>query len=150
MDTERTRATQREFVGGRRPDGWDGLHAHLTRRVIGAAHDVYRALGSGFLEEVYRKALLVELEALGIAAQKQAPIEVRYRGVVVGQYWADILAEDVLILELKAVEALHQIHEVQLVNYLRATRIELGLLINFGPKLEIKRRILTNDRKPQL
>lgn len=123
------------------------LHGELTYRIIGAIRRVYATLGPGFLEKVYRNALVLELQAEGLVVQAEAPIHVRYRGEVVGFYEADILVESLIILELKAVEQLHEIHEIQLVNYLRATSVEVGLLVNFGPKLAIERRILTNDVK---
>ena len=125
-----------------------GLHSELTGKIIGAAQRVHRVLGCGFLEKVYENALTIELRASGLEVAVQMPIEVRYRGELVGVYQADLLVDGLVILELKAVDQLADIHEVQLVNYLRATNIEVGLLINFGPKLEIKRRIFTNDRKP--
>ena len=125
----------------------DGLHADLTGLIIGAAKRVYRVLGTGFLEKVYQNALVLELRELGLMVTSSAPISVYYQGELVGEYFADLLVEGKVILELKAVEELAQIHEVQLVNYLRATRVEVGLLINFGPKLDVRRKIFTNDRK---
>lgn len=125
----------------------DGLHADLTHKIIGAAKRVFRVLGPGFLEKVYQNALAIELREMGLIAVAGKPITVYYRGELVGEYVADLLVESRVILELKAVEQLVQIHEVQLVNYLRATTVEIGLLINFGPELEIKRKIFTNDRK---
>ena len=130
---------------GREP----GLHAFLTGRIIGAAQRVHRELGSGFLEKVYQNALTIELEGMGLKAESGVGIQVYYRGQLVGAYEADLLVEGVVLIELKAVEALHEVHEVQLVNYLRATKIEVGLLVSFGPRLEVKRRIFTNDRKSQ-
>ncbi len=125
----------------------EGLHADLTHKIIGAAKRVYRVLGQGFLEKVYQNALVVELRRMGLSAETSVPIEVYYLGELVGVYEADVLVEAAVIVELKAIEALAIIHEVQLVNYLRATRIEVGLLFNFGPELQIRRRIFTNDRK---
>ena len=101
-------------------------------KVIGAAMAVHRHFGSGYLEEVYKNALMVELAAEGLQAEKEVPIAVAYRGVRVGDYRADIVVENCLILELKAVTALNAAHEAQLVNYLNATGIEDGLLVNFG------------------
>lgn len=123
-------------------------HSTLTGSIIASAQKVYRVLGSGFLEKVYRNSLRLELEAIGLEVQIEAPIEVRYRGEIVGFFSADLLVNNLIIVEIKAVEQLIQAHEVQLVNYLRATRVEVGLLMNFGPKFEVKRRIFTNDRKP--
>jgi len=125
-----------------------GLHADLTRKIIGAVQRVHRVLGSGFLEKVYENALVIELRDIGLNLVQQAPIEVTYRGQVIGVFQADLLIEECVILEIKAVETLISAHEVQLVNYLRATQIEVGLLINFGPRLDVRRRLLTNDRKP--
>jgi GxxExxY protein len=104
----------------------------LTRRVIGSAMRVHRELGRGFLESVYQNALCVELRLAGINYSTNEPINVQYRQTNVGSFIADILIEDCLILELKAVEKLHPAHEVQLVHYLKATGIDDGLLINFG------------------
>lgn len=125
-----------------------GLHAGLTHRIIGCMQRVHRALGAGFLEQVYENALVIELQEAGLEVVAQAPIEVRYRDRVVGVYRADLLVNGLVIVEIKAVEHVLEVHEVQLVNYLRATPIEVGLLVNFGTKLEVKRRIFTNDRKP--
>jgi GxxExxY protein len=127
-----------------------GLHAELTYRIIGCMQRVHRALGTGFLEQVYENALIVELQEAGLEVVAQAPIEVCYRGRVVGVYRADLLVAGLVIVEIKAVEHVLEIHEVQLVNYLRATPIEVGLLVNFSAKLDIRRRIFTNDRKPSI
>ena len=104
----------------------------ICYKVIGAAMAVYRHFGSGYLEEVYKNAMMVELEAAGLQAEKEVPIAVAYKGVRVGDYRADIVVENCLILELKAVTALNAAHEAQLVNYLNATGIDDGLLVNFG------------------
>lgn len=110
-----------------------GLHAGLTRTIIGAAQRVYRVLGSGFLERVYHNALFLELQKHGLSVQSGVPIDVRYEGDIVGVYEADLVVNDLVIVQLKAVEELIAIHEVQLVNYLRATRMEVGFLINLRP-----------------
>ena len=104
----------------------------LCYKIIGAAMAVHRHFGPGYLEEVYKNALMVELDTLGIQAEKEIPIAVNYKGVRVGDYRADIIIENRLILELKAVVAIHPSHEAQLVNYLNATGIDDGLLLNFG------------------
>jgi len=104
----------------------------LSHSVIGAAMKVHSCLGAGFLEEVYKNALLVELKRLGLNCEKEVAIDVMYDGVQVGRYQADIIVENRLILELKAVSALVLKHEAQLVNYLTATGVDDGLLINFG------------------
>jgi len=115
-------------------------HKELTERIIGAAYKVHKTLGHGFLEKVYRNSLVLELRKNGLEAQVEVPIEVRYEGVVVGEYFADIIVNNTVILELKAVEALTTAHEVQLVNYLTATGKDIGLLINFGKSVAVKRK----------
>ena len=115
----------------------------LTYKINGAVYEVNRILGPGFLEKVYENALLIELKEIGLKAVNQISISVEYKGNVVGEYFADILVEDKVILELKAVDSLQKIHEAQLLNYLKATGIKLGLLINFTyPKAEIKRFVV--------
>ena len=116
----------------------------LCYKVIGAAMAVHRHFGSGYLEEVYKNALLIELKDLGIEAEKEVAIPVDYKGTRVGDYRADVIVDKRLILELKAVSALNASHEAQLVNYLNATKIDDGLLINFGAaSLERKHKYRT-------
>jgi len=112
----------------------------LTEKVIGCAYRVHNELGVGFLEKVYENALRIELGEAGLAVKQLHPIPVRYHGEVVGDFYADLKIEDRLIVELKAVQALAKEHEVQLVNYLAATGIDNGLLINFGSSVEVKRK----------
>ena len=115
----------------------------LTYQINGAAYEVNKVLGHGFLEKVYENALLVELGIRGLEAKNQVPINVFYKDRITGEYFADIVVENQVLLELKAVEALQKIHEAQVLNYLKATGFEVGLLINFTfPKAEIKRFIL--------
>jgi GxxExxY protein len=102
-------------------------------------------LGSGFLEKVYENALCLELESLGLNVEQQAPVKIDYKGQLVGKYFADMLVEGKIILELKAIEAITPIHEIQLKNYLKGSRVELGLLINFGKSVEIKRKFQENE-----
>ena len=116
-------------------------HSDLTEKVIGAAYEVYNVLGTGFLEKVYENALALELRELALTVETQSPVEVRYRGEVVGQFVADMIVEGKVVVEVKAAAALDGAHEAQLINYLKATGIGVGLLINFGPKIEIKRRV---------
>lgn len=123
------------------------LHEETTRATIGAFYDVYNTLGSGFLEKVYENAMAHLLRQRGHTASQQAPISVTFEGVVVGEYFADLLVDDCVIVELKAVEQLHPEHYAQLTNYLKATCFEVGLLMNFGPTARYRRVILTNDRK---
>ena len=115
----------------------------ITYALNGAIFEVNRILGPGFLEKVYENALLVELENRGIRAESQVPIKVSYKDKIVGEYIADLLVEDKVIVELKTVESLDKIHEAQLLNYLKATGIHVGILVNFRhPKAEIKRMVL--------
>ncbi len=124
------------------------LHEEITDIVIKSFYTVYNKLGYGFLERVYENALLLELRQRGLICSKQVPIEVYYESVTVGSYFADILVEDKVILELKAGDgALIEEHELQLINYLKATDKEVGLLLFFGKKPLFKRKIFTNDNK---
>ena len=115
----------------------------ITYKIRAAIFEVNRVLGYGFLEKVYENALLIELIKRGLKAKAQVPINVEYKGEIVGEYFADIVVEDKVVLELKAIESLQKIHEAQLLNYLRATKYKVGLLVNFThPKAEIKRFVL--------
>ncbi len=117
----------------------------LTDKIICCSYNVHNTLGSGFLEKVYENALCLELKSLGLRVEQQAPINIDYKGHLVGEYFADLLVEEKIILELKAVEALAPIHEIQLKNYLKGSRLELGLLINFGKSVEVKRKFHENE-----
>ena len=115
----------------------------VTYQINGAVFEVNRILGPGFLEKVYENALIIELRERGLKAESQTPVVVRYKDRVVGEYYADVVVEDEVILELKAVDQLQKVHEAQLLNYLKATGFKIGLLINFKyPKAEIKRFIM--------
>ena len=115
----------------------------ITYQIRGAVFEVNRILGSGFLEKVYEKALVIELLVRGLRGEGQVPIKVFYKNEVVGEYFADIMVEGQVIIELKAVDQLQKIHEAQLLNYLKATGYKIGLLINFThPKAEIKRFVV--------
>ena len=119
-------------------------HSDLTSKIIGCAYEVHKELGPGFLEKVYEAALLHELRSQGLRAEAQSPIPVRYKGAVVGDYFADILVEGAVVVEIKASEALSSIHEAQLLHYLKASGIEVGLLMNFGrPSVQVKRMVRT-------
>lgn len=123
-------------------------HSGITQQIIGAFYKVYNTLGYGFLEKVYENALAIELKRHGLSVVQQAPIKVRYNGQLVGEYYADLLVEDKVIVELKTVEALAGEHHAQLLNYLRATGIQVGLLLNFGPtKPEVSRKIFEMARQ---
>jgi len=117
-------------------------HKELTGKIIECAFRVHKNLGFGFLESVYQNALLIELTKAGLKAEKERKIQVNYDGQVIGDFVADILVEEKVILELKSVREIHPAHEAQLINYLKATGIEVGLLMNFGEKVEIKRKVL--------
>jgi len=118
-------------------------HQQLTSNVIQCAYKVHNTLGFGFLEAVYQNALLIELLKAGLRAEKEKKIQVYYDTQLVGEYMADIVVENKVILELKSVKELHPAHEAQLINYLKATGLEVGLLINFGERVEIKRKVYT-------
>jgi GxxExxY protein len=122
-------------------------HRELTDAIICCFYTVYNTLGFGFLEKVYENALLAEFEIRGISAVPQSPIKVFYGNRQVGEFFADILVENTVIIEIKAVKNLAPEHEAQLLNYLKATEIEVGLLLNFGTQPQIKRRSFENERK---
>lgn len=117
------------------------IERELTQQVIGAFYAVYNELGPGFLESVYVNALVIALGAIGLEVRLEVPLVVTFRGHVVGHFRVDLLVEDRLVVEVKAVSNLLKAHEVQLVNYLRATRINVGLLLNFGTRPELRRRV---------
>ena len=115
----------------------------LTYKIRGAIFEVNRVLGHGFLEKVHENALMIELQDRGLRVENQVPITVEYKNRMVGEYFADIVVENEVILELKAVESLEKVHEAQILNYLRATDFKVGLLVNFThPKAEIRRFVL--------
>ncbi len=119
----------------------------LTKQIIGCAYKVHNALGSGFLEKVYENALRIELEKQGLRVRQQQPISVVYEGQIVGEYYANLWVDERVVLELKATQTLVKEHEVQLVNYLTATRTDHGLLLNFGPSVQVKRKF--REYKPK-
>jgi len=126
-------------------------HADITQAIIGCSFDVINELGAGFLESVYENSLLIALRQKGLIAEAQVPIRVEFRGQPVGEFFADILVAGKVIIELKAVAALTPIHQAQVINYLNATGIEVGLLINFGsPKLEYRRLTRRNGKEGNL
>ena len=119
----------------------------LTQKIIGVFYEVYNDLGTGFLESVYQKSLTIALESAGLKVCSHIDIPVWFRGHQVGSFEADLLVETCVLLELKAARTLDSSHQAQLLNYLRATDIEVGLLLNFGPKPEFKRLAFDNSRK---
>jgi GxxExxY protein len=122
-------------------------HEELTGKIIEVFYAVYNEVGFGFLESVYQKSMLIALRDAGLKAEPNVPITVWFRGQVVGEFFADIVVEDLVILELKSVRAIEPAHESQTLNYLRATQMEIGLLLNFGPKPEFRRLAFDNSRK---
>ena len=125
-------------------------YKELTDKIIQAFYYVYNELGFGFLENVYQNSLYFELLNRGFKVNQQEAIDVYYQTQLVGRYKADLLVNDLVILELKAVNCLAVEHELQLINYLKATDVEVGLLLNFGIKPEIRRKAFDNNRKKQL
>lgn len=123
------------------------LHEELTGKILKAFFDVYNILGCGFLEKVYENALKIKLESLGLFVEQQKPIKVYFQGQCVGEYFADLLVNGLVILELKEAEHISPTHVPQLLHYLKATDVEVGLLLNFGLEPEFKRLLFTNDRK---
>ncbi len=123
------------------------LHEEITDKIIASFYKVYNKQGYGFLEKVYENSMMIELAKRGMQCQQQWKIIVLYDDQVVGDYAADILVEDLIILELKVARTIQEKHKAQLTNYLKATDKEVGLLLNFGEKPEFKRIIFTNDRK---
>jgi GxxExxY protein len=115
------------------------LHRELTEKILEACGEVVEELGNGFLEPIYQKALLIALHQKGVAAKGQVPLKVKFRGYIVGEYFADIWVEEKIIVELKAVRSLTPDHVAQVINYLKATEVEVALLVNFGgPKLQVR------------
>jgi GxxExxY protein len=128
----------------------DYKHSDLTQVIIAAFYTVYNSLGYGFLEKVYENALAIELRKNGHKVEPQHPIRVYYDGQVVGEYFADLVVDDQVIVEIKAVTKPLKEHEAQLLNYLKATPYKVGLLLNFGPKPVIRRKVYDNELKPNL
>ncbi len=125
----------------------DYLLSEKTGKILKAFYDVYNQLGYGFLERVYKNALFIELKDCGFDCSTEKSLTVFYKGHAVGNYFADIIVDNSIIIEIKAVKAIVSEHEAQLMNYLRATDAEVGLLLNFGPDPQIRRIIFTNDNK---
>jgi len=123
------------------------LHKDLTDEILITYYDVYNELGYGFLEKVYQNSMFIELKSRGFIVESQKQIKVHYKGKEVGEYYADLIINNLVILELKATEVIVKEFEFQLINYLRATNIEVGLLLNFGVKPEFRRKVFDNSRK---
>jgi GxxExxY protein len=124
------------------------IKTDLTYKIIGCAHKVHNALGAGFLEKIYENALRIELEKHGLCEKQQAPLAVYYDGQLVGEYFPDLWIDNEIIIEIKAIQTLAKEHEVKLVHYLTATGIDDGLLINFGPSVQVKRKF--REYKPRV
>jgi GxxExxY protein len=118
------------------------VHEELTREIIGAFYEVYREIGAGFLESVYQRSMPIALAARGVSSETEVPITMRFRGLVVGEYRADLIAEGKVIVETKVSDKIVQPHELQLLNYLRAADLRVGLLLNFGPRPTFRRLLL--------
>jgi GxxExxY protein len=123
------------------------LHEEKTRVILQAFYHVYNKLGYGFLERIYENALAHELSKRGFTVAQQLAIDVYYDGLVMGQYFADLVVDNCVILELKAADQINPQHTAQLLNYLKATDIEVGLLLNFGPEPQFRRKAFANERK---
>ena len=123
------------------------IHSELTEKIIGVFYDVYNELGYGFLESTYAEAIVIALGQAGLVVQREYPVPVWFRGVKVGQYFADVMVNDKILLELKTAHNIDSAHEAQLLHYLRATEIEVGLLLNFGVRPQFRRLLFDNVRK---
>ena len=128
-------------------DYHDFKHKELTEKIINIFYSVYNKLGYGFLEKIYENAMMIEFKKEGIDAVSQSAIKVFYEGKIIGEYYADILVDNKVIIEIKAAKRLVEENEAQLLNYLKATDIEVGLLLNFGTEPEVKRKAFDNIRK---
>ena len=125
-------------------------HTALTKQIIGIFYEVYTALGHGFLEKVYENAMALRLRKAGFNVTQQQPIRVFFDGEVIGEYFADLVVDNLIIVELKAAKDLAEEHEAQLLNYLKASTYEVGLLFNFGPHPKFSRKAYDNSNKPNL
>lgn len=129
---------------------FEGKHSDLTGKILGAFFQIHKELGFGFAERVYESALEVLLKEFDLFPERQKEIHVHYHGRVIGEYKADMIANGVVLLEIKSIEKLIDAHDAQLLNYLKSTEIEVGLLLNFGREAEFHRKIYDNSRKGSL
>ena len=125
----------------------DLLHKEITEKIIKSFYKVYNTLKYGFLEKVYENAMAIELRKMGFDVKCQYPVHVYYDNKIIGEYYADIIVNDIVVIELKATNSILEEHECQLINYLKAAEIELGLLMNFGKEAEYKRKVFMNKNK---
>ncbi len=126
------------------------MHHDLTERIIGIYHDVYTELGYGFLERLYQQAMVIAMTESGLSVAQRVAFDVRFHGRLLGDFYADIVVQNLVLVEIKAASMIHPKGEAQALNYLRASSFEVALILNFGPTREFKRRVLTNDRKVPL
>ena len=131
-------------------DNFDGKHNALTKEIIGVFYAVHNELGYGFSEKIYENAMVIRLQEIGLSVKQQFPITVYFANRIVGEYLADLIDSDLILLELKAARRIIPDHEAQLLNYLKATEYEVGYVLNFGPKAEFTRKVFDNDRKGSL
>jgi GxxExxY protein len=144
MSTDLTTNTdERQRAAG----SFHGLHSEVTEKVIGVFFEVYNELGGGFLESVYQEAMRIALSHTGLRVAMEVPVPMYFRGEVVGNFRADVVVNDCVLLELKAISGFDTAHDGQVLHYLRATRFEVGLLLNFGPKPQVRRFILEEEKK---
>jgi len=129
---------------------FEGNHSELTGKILGAFFQVHKELGYGFSEKVYENSLVILLNEIGLKVETQVDLYVYFHGQKVGEYTADLIVNDVVLLELKAAERIIEVHAAQLLNYLKATNIEVELVLNFGPTAEFRRKVYDNDRKGSL
>ena len=127
-----------------------GKHAELTRAIIGVFYEVYNELGTGFLESVYKECMRLALTQAGLSVQTEMPVPVYFRGSLVGVFKADLVVNGLVLIELKIADALCQEHESQTLHYLRATNLEVGMLMNFGPTAKFKRLVMDNESKKKI
>jgi len=138
-----------QFGTGQKPI-FQGKHSDLSDKIIKVFYDIHNELGYGFSEKIYQKAFGIALRQIGLKVDEQVPIKVYFRGQEIGEYFADMVVNDVILLELKAVAHIIEEHEAQLLNYLKSTEVEVGYIMNFGKSAEFKRKVLDNDRKGSL
>jgi GxxExxY protein len=138
-----------QFGTGQKPM-FQGKHSDLSDKIIKVFYDIHNELGYGFSEKIYQKAFGIALRQIGLKVDEQVPIKVYFRGQEIGEYFADMIVNDVILLELKVVAHIIEEHEAQLLNYLKSTEIEVGYVMNFGKSAEFKRKVFDNDRKGSL
>jgi GxxExxY protein len=138
-----------QFGTGQKPI-FQGKHSDLSDKIIKVFYDIHNELGYGFSEKVYQKAFGIALRQIGLKIDEQVPLKVYFRGQEIGEYFADMIVNDLILIELKAVRQIVEEHEAQLLNYLKSTEIEVGYVMNFGKSAEFKRKVLDNDRKGSL